>query len=185
MSVDPITDGLVADGTGFSSLPIRGSGRSVASAPRPRLLIAHHDAVLRSGLAAEMAGTFELVAVARDAGEAIAMSELFELDALLVAIGLPGGGARAVRAIRGDAQRVVAVMLDGGSDRSGVSLLPGSAPVSCCGAGAPAHALVARLSLALGARPAPLRRTTVLRAETRAPVTVARAHVSTIAATTA
>ena len=67
---------------------------------RPRLLIADDDPMMRSLLSAQLAGDFEVCAVAGDATEAIELAEQNRPDAALVDVEMPGGGGlEAVRQI--------------------------------------------------------------------------------------
>ena len=61
---------------------------------RPTLLIADDDAVVRAALSAQLAGEFDVVAVAESAGDAIALAERHSPDAALLDVDMPGGGAR-------------------------------------------------------------------------------------------
>ena len=61
---------------------------------RPSLLLADDDAFVRSALSAQLEGSFHVVAVARDANEAIALSEAHRPDVALVDVEMPSGGAR-------------------------------------------------------------------------------------------
>jgi len=61
---------------------------------RPTLLIADDDPVVRSTLGAQLAGDFDIVAVAEDAAEAVALAERHRPDAALIDVEMPKGGAR-------------------------------------------------------------------------------------------
>ncbi len=66
---------------------------------RPRLLIADDDPVTRATLRSELTA-FRVVALAKDATEAIELSKLYRPDLALIDVEMPGGGAReAVRQI--------------------------------------------------------------------------------------
>jgi DNA-binding NarL/FixJ family response regulator len=62
--------------------------------PRPRLLIADDDAVVRSKLGIQLERYFEVVAVAENATEAIDLAEMNRPDVALIDVEMPGGGAR-------------------------------------------------------------------------------------------
>ena len=61
--------------------------------PRPSLLIADDDAVVRSALGSQLEGDFNVVAVAADATEAIELAEEHRPDAALIDVDMPEGGA--------------------------------------------------------------------------------------------
>jgi DNA-binding NarL/FixJ family response regulator len=61
---------------------------------RPSLLIADDDPVMRSALTVQLGGSFNLVAVAEDAAEAVALAAEHQPDAALVDVEMPEGGAR-------------------------------------------------------------------------------------------
>lgn len=66
-----------------------GGGR----ARRPTLLIADDDPVIRAALSAQLAREFDVVAVAADAAEAIALAAEHQPDAALLDVDMPAGGA--------------------------------------------------------------------------------------------
>lgn len=61
---------------------------------RPTLLIADDDGVVRLTLHAQLAGGFNVVAVAENATEAIELADEHQPDAALIDVEMPGGGAR-------------------------------------------------------------------------------------------
>jgi two-component system, NarL family, nitrate/nitrite response regulator NarL len=114
-------------------------------ARRPRLLIADDDPVVRAALTAELTG-FRVVALAKDATEAIELAERYRPDLALLDVDMPGGGAHeAVRRIALCSPRTAMVILSADETRSDV--------VDLLNAGAVAYrrkgATAAELSLAL------------------------------------
>jgi DNA-binding NarL/FixJ family response regulator len=67
---------------------------SAANDPRPSLLIADDDQVVRSVLSVQLEPDFRLIGVASDATEAIQLAEVHRPDAALIDVDMPGGGAR-------------------------------------------------------------------------------------------
>lgn len=67
-----------------------------ASRGRPSLLIADDDLVVRTALSAQLAREFDIVAVAKDATEAVALACEHLPDVALIDVDMPGGGAREV-----------------------------------------------------------------------------------------
>ena len=63
--------------------------------PRPSLLIADDDAVVRSVLTAQLAGDFQVIGLAKTVTEAIELAGEHQPDAALIDVEMPGGGARA------------------------------------------------------------------------------------------
>ena len=61
---------------------------------RPSLLIADDDAVVRSTLASQLGGDFDVVAVAKNATEAIELAGQHRPDAALIDVEMPEGGAQ-------------------------------------------------------------------------------------------
>ena len=60
----------------------------------PTLLIADDDPVVRATLSAQLAREFDVVAVAADAAEAIALAAEHQPDAALLDVDMPAGGAQ-------------------------------------------------------------------------------------------
>jgi DNA-binding NarL/FixJ family response regulator len=86
---------------------------------RPRLLIADDDAVVRSALAQQLAGHFELVATARDAAEAVELAAETRPDLAIVDVEMPaGGGPHAARGIAdcSPSTAIVALSIDESRD---------------------------------------------------------------------
>ena len=87
---------------------------------RPRLLIADDDAVVRATLSAELSA-FRVVALAKDATEAIELTRRHQPDLALIDVEMPGGGAReAVRQIALCSPRTSMVILSVDETRSDV-----------------------------------------------------------------
>ena len=84
------------------------------SSGRPRLLIADDDPIVRSLLSTQLAGDFEICAVASDATEASELAEQHRPDAALVDVEMPGGGGlAAVREISARSPDTCIVILSG------------------------------------------------------------------------
>ncbi len=80
----------------------------------PRLLIADDDPVVVSMLTAQLSGSFEIVASARDADEAIAYGALHRPDAAIIDVQMPaGGGLRAARELHACSPATAIVALSG------------------------------------------------------------------------
>jgi DNA-binding NarL/FixJ family response regulator len=90
-SLDDLLDALDAKGNPMTA----DAGQpSDDGSGRPRLLIADDDAFVRSALSRQLEANFEIVAVARDAVEAIELAEKHRPDGALIDVDMPGGGAR-------------------------------------------------------------------------------------------
>lgn len=86
---------------------------------RPSLLIADDDPVVRATLSAHLAGDFDIIGVAKDATEAVALAATHRPDAALIDVEMPDGGAR--KAVPGIAARSPAtrmVILSGDESRA-------------------------------------------------------------------
>jgi DNA-binding NarL/FixJ family response regulator len=82
---------------------------------RPRLLIADDDPVVRATLSAHLEREFDIIGLATNATEAVALAELHQPDAALIDVEMPDGGARdAVPriAVRSPATRMVILSSD-------------------------------------------------------------------------
>jgi DNA-binding NarL/FixJ family response regulator len=62
----------------------------------PRVVLVDDHALFRAGVAAELAGSVELVGEAGDAGKAVTVIRATRPDVVLLDVHLPGGGGRAV-----------------------------------------------------------------------------------------
>ncbi len=88
---------------------------------RPRLLIADDDPVVRATLTAQLAGDFEVVAVAEDAQAAIELAGEHRPDAALIDVEMPGGGGlEAVRQISTRSPDTCLIMLSADESRETV-----------------------------------------------------------------
>jgi two-component system, NarL family, response regulator DesR len=84
------------------------------SRPRPRLIIADDDLVIASLLSASLVGDFDVVGIAGDSEEAIALAGASQPDVALIDVEMPKGGApRAVPGIVEVAPEVAIVVLSG------------------------------------------------------------------------
>lgn len=63
--------------------------------PRPSLLIADDDQLVRAVLSTQLAGEFRVIGPAKDASEAIQLAKDHQPDAALIDVEMPGGGALA------------------------------------------------------------------------------------------
>lgn len=119
---------------------------------RPRLLIADDDPVVRATLSSELTA-FRIVALAKDATEAIELAERYRPDLALVDVDMPGGGAReAVRQISRSSPRTSLVILSLDETRSDVVDLLNAGAVAYMRKGSTAAELTQVLRAALGAK---------------------------------
>ena len=89
-----------------------------SSSDQPTLIIADDDPMMRSLLSTQLAGDFEVVAVAGDATEAIELAAEHRPDAALVDVEMPGGGGlEAVRQICERSPETCIVVLSGDESR--------------------------------------------------------------------
>ena len=89
------------------------------TAPRPRLLIADDDSVVRSALSLQLSNAFQVVGSARDAAEAVALAGELQPDLAIVDVEMPaGGGPRAARGIgaASPSTAIVALSIDESRD---------------------------------------------------------------------
>ena len=100
----------------MSSFP---TPRKSEAADKPRLLIADDDTVVRSALAQQLAGHFELVGAARDAAEAVELAAAQKPDIAILDVEMPAGGgphaARGIAAIS-PSTTIVALSIDESRD---------------------------------------------------------------------
>jgi DNA-binding NarL/FixJ family response regulator len=75
--------------TNAEATQLEGNGHA-----RPTLLIADDDAFVRSALGYQLAGNFDVIAVAKSATEAIELAEKHRPDVALIDVEMPDGGAR-------------------------------------------------------------------------------------------
>ncbi len=124
-----------------------------SDAARPTLLIADDDAVVRAALSAQLAGDFDVVAVAESAGDAIALAERHNPDAALLDVDMPGGGAReAVPQIAARSPDTCMVILSGDETRQLVVELLGAGAIAYVRKGISAAELSETLMAALQAK---------------------------------
>jgi len=71
------------------------SGRTHQPATAPSLLLADDDAFVRSAVGAKLERSFNVVAVAKDAAEAVVLAGVHQPDLALIDVEMPAGGARA------------------------------------------------------------------------------------------
>ncbi len=78
----------------------------------PTLLIADDDAVVRSMLSLTLERQFDIVGVARDSDQAIALAQAAQPDVALIDVQMPGGGGlRAIQEISEVSPETAAVVL--------------------------------------------------------------------------
>jgi DNA-binding NarL/FixJ family response regulator len=124
-----------------------------AGGSSPRALIADDDPDVRAVLETQLAGSFDIVGVAADTDEAIALAAETRPDIAIVDVQMPGGGGlRATREIRGAAPETTIVALSADeSERIVLEMLTAGA-VAYVRKGVPAGELVALLHEALRAQ---------------------------------
>ena len=86
---------------------------------RHRVLVADDDPVVQSSLRMSLAAGFEVVGVASDSEQAIALAAATKPDAAIVDVNMPGGGLRAVQGIH-DASPATAIVILSSDELSGV-----------------------------------------------------------------
>ena len=80
--------------------------------PRSRLLIADDDPVVVSLLRAQLGQSFDIVAVAADADDAIALAQKHQPDVAIVDVEMPtGGGLRATKEMQSRTPQTAIVVL--------------------------------------------------------------------------
>jgi DNA-binding NarL/FixJ family response regulator len=79
---------------------------------RPRVVVADDDPVVRAALSAQLAAEYDVVGLATDAAEAIALTVEQRPDLAILDVDMPeGGGLRATREIRGAVPTTTVVAL--------------------------------------------------------------------------
>jgi DNA-binding NarL/FixJ family response regulator len=139
-----------------AATPITGAvmDSSFASA-RPTLLIADDDAVLRRTIGALVGGVFDVVGLAADAQEAIALAVRHRPDVALVDVQMPGGGGlHATQRIAAQSPRTAIVILSGDEEHSAVLELLTAGAVSYLRKGRSVDELVRRLHASIEAHAA-------------------------------
>lgn len=128
---------------------------SLTPSARPTLVIADDDPVLRRTIGALVAGTFDVVGLAADAEEAIALSERNRPDVALVDVQMPGGGGlHATQGIAAYSPGTAVVILSGDEEHSAVLELLAAGAVSYLRKGGSVDELVARLRVSIDAHAA-------------------------------
>ncbi len=90
-------------------------------AARPSLLVADDDAVVRSILSGQLRNSFNVLAGAADAAEAIEQAERLRPDAALIDVNMPaGGGLTAIREIARRSPETCLVVLSADETRASV-----------------------------------------------------------------
>ncbi len=118
---------------------------------RPRLLIADDEAVVRSTLAAQLQGEFQIVGTAVDADTAIEIAAREHPDAALIDVQMPGGGLRATRTIREVSPETAIVILSIDEQRDSVVEFLLAGAMAYERKGIPPHLLVERVQEAVRA----------------------------------
>ncbi len=117
------------------------------SLSRPSLMIADDDPVVLAMLTGLLGEWFELVGVAADADEAIALAEARQPDAAIIDLEMPkGGGLHATSEIRARSPRTAIVILSADEQRESVLRLLSAGAICYARKGAPADVLAAKVS---------------------------------------
>lgn len=112
----------------------------------PRLLIADDDPVVVSMLSAQLSNSFEIVASARDADEAIACGARHRPDAAIIDVQMPaGGGLRAARELHACSPATAIVALSGDESDSVVRDVIAAGAITYVRKGIPGHELTATI----------------------------------------
>jgi len=110
----------------------------------PSLLIADDDPVVLSMISTQLAGSFEIVASARDAEEAIVRAVEHQPDVAIIDVQMPaGGGLRVVQALHELAPATAVVALSGDESDSMVRAIIGAGAVTYVRKGIRSDELVA------------------------------------------
>ncbi len=127
-------------------------GASADGSP-PRLLIADDDPVVRSMMGMALGDAFEVVGVAADAEEAIAIAGASHPDAALLDVDMPkGGGLGAVQGILEVSPQTAIVVLSGDESDGVVRELVQAGAVAYRRKGVSPHELIASLSESIDVR---------------------------------
>jgi len=114
--------------------------------PRPRLLIADDDPVVRSMMSMALGEAFEVVGVAEDGEQAIAVADASKPDVALLDVDMPkGGGLGAVRGILEVSPDTAIVVLSGDESDGLVRELVQAGAVAYRRKGVSPHELTASL----------------------------------------
>jgi DNA-binding NarL/FixJ family response regulator len=123
---------------------------------RPRLLIADDDAFVRSALSSQLEASFDVIAVAENARQAIELAAEHQPDGALIDVEMPGGGAReAVPQITARSPDTRIVILSGDESRDIVLELLSAGAMAYIRKGGSAAELTKTLTDALRVKAAP------------------------------
>ncbi len=118
----------------------------------PRLIIADDDPVVVSMLCTQLAQSFDIVAGARDAEDAIALAHKHQPDVAILDVQMPaGGGLRATQEMQTCAARTAIVVLSADESDGLVREVIAAGAIAYVRKGAPTHELVSTLHRAIGA----------------------------------
>lgn len=119
---------------------------------RHRVLIADDDLVVQATLNASLGGSFDIVGLAGDSEQAIALAAACQPDAALVDVDMPGGGLRAVLGILEVAPATAVVMLSSDESDFGVRELMTAGAMAYCRKGVAPDALADLLTRSIQGR---------------------------------
>ncbi|MGH2841569.1 MAG: response regulator [Solirubrobacteraceae bacterium] len=120
----------------------------------PSLLIADDDPVVRSMLCAQLGQSFDIVAAARDAEDAIALAHRHQPDAAIIDVQMPmGGGLRATTEMQSCAPRTAIVVLSADESDGSVRDVIAAGATAYVRKGATTDELATTLQRAIDAHP--------------------------------
>src|SRR5438309_10474279 len=126
---------------------------SSGESPRWRLLIADDDAAVRAFLSLALQTQFDVVGLAADGEEAIAIAASARPDAALIDVQMPkGGGLHAVKGILGTSPETAIVMLSADEAESSVRELLAAGAIAYCRKGTPPADLARSLAESIKVR---------------------------------
>jgi len=118
----------------------------------PRLLIADDDPVVVSMLCAQLADSFDIVAAARDAEDAIALATKHQPDVAIIDVQMPtGGGLRATKEMQSHAPGTAIVVLSADESDGVVRDMIGAGAIAYVRKGASSEELAVTLQRAIDA----------------------------------
>jgi DNA-binding NarL/FixJ family response regulator len=118
----------------------------------PTVLIADDDAFVRSALSRQLGHDFDVVGGARDAAEAIALTDAHKPDIVIIDVDMPeGGGLRATQEIHAKTPETTIVMLSADESREMVVAMLKAGAVAYVRKGAPGHELAVTLRRSMAA----------------------------------
>ncbi|MDQ3676326.1 MAG: response regulator transcription factor [Actinomycetota bacterium] len=118
--------------------------------PLPRLLIADDDPVVVSMLRAQLAPSFDVVAAARDAEDAIALANRHQPDVAIIDVQMPtGGGLRATKEMQSRASGTAIVVLSADESDGMVRDMIGAGAIAYVRKGATTEELAMTLQRAI------------------------------------